>query len=426
MRQTPPNRAGTCVKARTAAAAMLAIAALALLVKGPSGCGGPQERAADFRPAKYTGVPSVRVLLTSEPVARAEIAASAGYTLSAGRGAIAGSDRALAPSAVALDGDGWRVGGVHASPVELTLECRSGRVELGGKPYRGSLRLLPVGQGRFIVVNHLDMESYLAGVLARELYPNWSVETYRAQAIAARTFAMYQVMTAGKSADYDLGSTQASQVYGGASAETQRSWQAVRATHGQVLAWGSFGHERIFLAQYSSCCGGRTNPASVIRFAEDIPPLRGGQVCTGCAASSRYRWGPVRIRKTDLYTALGASYSAVAGLGGIAQLKVASQNEYGRIVWVDVIGPNRELVRLRAEDVRLSLLKSSIPAAQQLYSANCSIRDAGHSIEFYDGRGYGHGVGMCQWGAEYLAANGASHEQILSFYYPQAKIFQSY
>ena len=71
----------------------------------------------------------------------------------------------------------------------------------------------------------------------------------------------------------------------------------MRATHGQVLAYGPPGQERIFMAQYSACCGGTVNAASVIRDAPDIPPLMGGQPCDDCRYCPRYRWGPVRLAK---------------------------------------------------------------------------------------------------------------------------------
>jgi len=239
---------------------------------------------------------------------------------------------------------------------------------------------------------------------------------------------MYHKLTFGESHDYDLGSTQSAQVYGGFSAETPKAWRAVRSTHGRVLTFGAEGDERVFMAQYSSCCGGRVNGAAVIRDAPDIEPLRGGQQCTDCMASGRYRWAPVRISKSALHAALGRSYQAAAALAGVKELRVVETTSYGRIVWVDVVStrPDQTPVRLRAEDIRLSLLRASAPGADKLYSMNCRLRDVGDEIEFYDGRGFGHGVGLCQWGAQGKAAKGATGEEILSFYYPGAKIFRAY
>ena len=67
-----------------------------------------------------------------------------------------------------------------------------------------------------------------------------------------------------------------------------------------------------------------------------------------------------------------------------------------------------------------------MPAAGRLYSMNCKMRDLGDAIEFHDGRGFGHGVGLSQWGAEDKARRGWTAEKILEFYYPGAGIFRAY
>jgi stage II sporulation protein D len=261
-------------------------------------------------------------------------------------------------------------------------------------------------------------------VLSKELYRNWAPETYRALAVAARTFAMYHMITFGARNEYDLGDTQASQVYGGLSAETESSWEAVRYTHGTVLAYGEPGQERIFMAQYSACCGGRVNGAYVIRNAHRIPPLSGGQACTDCSACRQYRWASVRVAKSDVYRALAARYSAVAALGSLSAIRVRTTTPHGRAVWVEAVGPDGRSARVRAEDVRLAMLYHGVPAARRLYSMNCRIVDRGRAIEFADGQGFGHGVGLCQWGAQGKAMKGWTAEQILQFYYPGATLYR--
>ena len=370
-------------------------------------------------------VPVIRVLLTSTPVVEAVVSTTGGHWLKAEGRVVAESDEALGPVKVRRRGGGWRVGPRDVEGQELVVLPASGHyVRFGDQSYRGRLRLLPADDGRLIVINHVNVESYLAGVLSKELYRNWAPETYRALAVAARTFAIYHMITFGAQNEYDLGDTQASQVYGGLAGETERSWQAVRDTHGIVLAYGEPGQERIFMAQYSACCGGRVNGAYVIRSADRIPPLSGGQVCTDCSACGRYRWGPVRIAKSDIYRALAARYGRVAALGSLRTIRVGTTTPYGRAVWVDAVGPTGQSVRLRAEDVRLALLYHGVPAARKLCSMNCRIVDRGESIEFADGRGFGHGVGLCQWGAQGKALKGWTAEQILQFYYPGATLYR--
>jgi len=413
-------------RGRLIVAGAIASVVLVCLIRIPWGCGKPARITAPEPTASKT-VPNVRVLVTARPVETITLSTTAGYHLGVDEHIISRSQVPLAEVAVVRSGRDWQLGKLNLQGSRVVLTAvPGGCISAGGVSYRGELRLMPVGDGGFSVVNHLDMPSYLAGVLARELYPNWSLETFRAQAIAARSFAIYHMLTFGKSHDYDLGSTQASQVYGGFAAETPKAWQAITSTSGQVLAYGKEGQEQILMSQYSACCGGWVNSADVIRPAQNIPPFQGGQQCRDCAECPRYRWPVVSVRKSDLLGALSVNYQEARKLTEIAELRVVEQNAHGRPVWVDVVAPDAQFVRLRAEDIRISLLRADVEGASKLHSMNCTIRNVGEFIEFADGRGFGHGVGMCQWGAQHKAAAGVSCHDILAFYYPGAKIFRAY
>lgn len=418
------NRVWRCI--RPIVPAFVVCAVLVTVAKSPWGCGRPTKPYL-HQPITYAGVPTVRVLITPRPVEEIILSAPGTCRLGVGEDTLIDTAGPLGRTVVTRQGETWHIGAITApGPRAFCQPAAQGYTTVGQVNYRGRIELVAVGEASFIVVNHLDMESYLAGVLSKELYPSWLGQTYRALAVAARTFAMYHMTASGPGRDYDLGSTQASQVYGGMSGETEKSWQAVRTTHGQVLTFGPDGGEEIFMAQYSSSCGGRVNPASVIRNARDIPPLAGGQECNTCSSSSRYRWQPVKISKADLHKALAACYQAASELAAIDKLQVAGRTAHGRAIWLDVIGTQGKSIRIRADDLRLALLRTRPKAAQGLYSMNCQLRDAGDSVEFFDGRGFGHGVGLCQWGAEGMAAGGAASEEILAFYYPGAKIHQAY
>lgn len=374
--------------------------------------------------------PPVRVLLTATPLESVTLATTGGYRLEGDGTALGRSGGPLPESRVVRSRGVWRISELTSRADELVLETRGhSYVRFGETLYRGSVRLAPRGKDRFVVINHVDMENYLAGVLAKELYPRWAPETYRAQAVAARTFAFFHMKAAGPGRDYDLGSSTSWQVYGGFTAETDRSSAAARETRGQVLAYGPEGDERVFLAQYSACNGGYVNGADVIRKARDIRALAGGQEDKDGRSCPKFRWDPVRIDKEDVYKALCLSYSGAKDLGGVKKILVVSETPYGRAIWLDVVGPNpTPPLRIRAEDLRLALLRSrdDIPAARKLYSMNCRIRDRGTLFEFHEGRGFGHGVGLSQWGAEDKARRGWTATQILDFYYPGAKIFRVY
>jgi stage II sporulation protein D len=375
-------------------------------------------------PAPAPSVSTVRVLLTSPAASEAEISTTGEYRLTVDGKVVAQSATAMPAVTVRYRGGNWQIGSHRIAGRETVLAPSAGTlVRLDGKTYRGSLRLLHERDESFLAINHLELECYLAGVLPKELYPDWAPATYEALAVAARSFAIYNTVTTGRGSQYDLGDNQASQCYGGYSAETAKSWAAVNATRGVVLAYGPRGQERIFLAQYSASCGGLVNGAYVIRNAQRIQPLEGGQICNDCAACPRYRWPAVRIRKADILRALGARYDAARRLTRLDRVEVVTATAYGRAVWVDVVG-NGSPVRLRAEDIRLALLSDGPAAAKRLNSMNCRMVDVGDSIEFTDGRGFGHGVGLCQWGAQSKAIKSWSAEQILGFYYPGATLYR--
>ncbi len=375
-------------------------------------------------PAPAATISTVRVLLTSPGTSVAEISTTGAYRLTIDGKTVAQSAAAMPAAAVRYLGGNWQIGSRRLAGREAVLAPSPGSmVRMGGKCYQGSLRLLGDVGDTFLAVNHVELESYLAGVLPKELYADWAPATYEALAIAARTFAIYNCVTTGRGSQYDLGDNQASQCYGGYSAETAKSWAAVNATRGVVLAYGLKGQERIILAQYSASCGGQVNGAYVIRNAQRIQPLEGGQICNDCAACSRYRWPAVRLRKADILRALAARYDAARRLTRLDRIDVVYATDYGRAVWVDVVG-NGTPVRLRAEDIRLALLSDGPAAAKRLNSMNCRMVDVGDAIEFTDGRGFGHGVGLCQWGAQGKAVKGWSAERILGFYYPGATLYR--
>jgi stage II sporulation protein D len=380
-------------------------------------------------PRRLAGLPTVRVKIGG-PTASAAVSASGPYRLLVDGKQISESGRPLAETVISRSGGRFQIGARvdQATVVDLVPLDSSIYVSTGGTTYRGLLRLIAQDDSSFIIVNHVDLESYLAGVLPKELYPSWSPQTYHALAVAARTFAYYNIKTIGPRSDFDLGAGEASQMYGGFSAETAKSWQAVRDTHGQIMVIIDDGKERLFLAQYSSACGGVVNGAYVIRNAPRNAALDGGQVCNDCSAAPRYRWSPVTISKADIHSAVLAAYPQQAGVlgGGVKGIRIYDQTPWGRAVWLDLIGASGQPLRLRAEDLRLALLRGPSPEGRNLFSMNCTIRDAGNYIEFSGGHGYGHGVGLCQWGAEGKARAGWEWKKILGFYYPHSRLMTLY
>jgi len=376
-------------------------------------------------PIGAEGAPTIRVLIASGPAI--SVSTTGAYQILGGNLLLGRSDGPLGPVTIRRAGRAWSVGQSTLRGDRLTLRpVGRSYVRVGKTCYRGSIVLSADARGNVLTVNHLSVEHYLAGVLSRELYPNWHRTTYEAQAIAARTYALYEKATVGPGRPYDLRDDQSSQVYGGFTAETDKAWRAAHATHGVVLATGEPGREKIFRAHYCSCCGGVTNSVYVLYGPRvDTGPLSGQVICDDCRPSPRRKWPMVAVDKAAIHHALAGVYPQAAALKSVKTVEVVERCD-GRPVWIDVVGATGRRVRIRAEDLRLALLRDPASGVRRLYSMNCDIRDVGGAIVFVNGRGFGHGVGTCQWGAQGKACRGLSADQILRIYYPGAKLFKAY
>jgi len=289
--------------------------------------------------------------------------------------------------------------------------------------YGGRLTLLARPGGRVLAINSVDVDTYVAGVLTRELYPDFHPEAYRAQAVAARTYALYEMsQKAGR--EYDVTATEASQVYGGLAQgrSARRAIEAVRYTRGIVCTWSSAGGERLFCTYYSSACGGGTQDVAAVKPVQSIPPLAGGVRCNYCriARGEAYRWGPVRLGKEDVTRKLVARYPELSELGALGTIEVSRRSPDGRPTRIRLVGVGGRAQEMVAENFRLAV------GSRTMRSTHCRIEDAGEEIVLSDGRGFGHGMGLCQWGMEGQARGGRKAAEILKFYYPGAHLTRAY
>ncbi len=309
--------------------------------------------------------------------------------------------------------------GAHDGPVEISQT-------LGGKArrrsYRGTLRILPTSKGVIRLINILPMEAYLAGVLANELIRSWHVEAYKAQCVAARTYALME-RNSRRRYDFDVYDSTLSQVYGGLGTETDKTWEAVEATWGVAATYRAPDGKRVLLkTYYHSTCGGDTAPAGSVFGGSTPAPLAGGTKCTYCRKSPKYRWPPVVLTKRHVTDALQRSGSAsLTQLGPVWRVEVAARTgDGGRAERIRIVDTAGKSVLLRAGYWRILVGASKVP------STWFDIEDRGDRIALTGGRGYGHGVGLCQWGAQYLAAHGKTGEEIARYYYPGVELVRVY
>ena len=308
------------------------------------------------------------------------------------------------------------------------------RVRVNATPYPHTLVLhaaADTGRAlRFDVVNHVRLESYLPGVLQRELYASWHPAAFRAQAIAARSYALHKALHRRRTR-YDLEATTADQAYGGAGAD-RKAELAVRSTAGLVLT-----HQgRLIPGYYSSCCGGTSqDAAAALADAPDIAPLRGGPRGGWCQHSPYFRWGPVLRPSATLARRIAAwgraHRHAVADLKAIADLGVTRTNAAGRPTQFSVTDADGRTWTMAPEAFRFACnfdddALPQLPASALLRSSHVRVSLDGAAVRFTAGRGFGHGVGLCQFGAQAMATQGHDEHQILSHYYPTAHITQVY
>jgi stage II sporulation protein D len=253
-------------------------------------------------------------------------------------------------------------------------------------------------------IEELRLEDYVAGVVSGEMPASFPPEALRAQAVAARSYALtrkIEAQAAGRR--WDIGTGVLAQVYvhGGASAAAKA---AVGATAGEVLVLGMEPVE----AYFHAVCGGETE-AGLPALGRDLPYLV-PVPCGGCKDAPRARW-------TAKVTA--AELGRTAGLGGAATAaRIVSRTGTGRAERVEIARGERKAV-LAASDLRQRLGYERLP------SLAFDVRlDGGEFV--LAGRGRGHGAGLCQWGAAGLAREGKGYREILGHYYPGTEVVRMY
>jgi stage II sporulation protein D len=297
-------------------------------------------------------------------------------------------------------------------------------LRLNGDEYRGKLKLILNADGKSLdAINLVPLEPYLAGVVGAEMPHYWEPAALQAQAIAARTYCLYIKRRFGVRRNWDVRKTQANQVYLGVRAESRRVWEAVNRTYGQVLECRhTDGSRGIFPTYYSSTCGGHTENSKYV-FGDSFGPLVGVECpyCAGIAKPGVFFWPMVKFDKSTVTARLEKKYPQLKKLGGIKDIRPVGQSEhesslgkFTRLTKLKLLGSTGKIDFVRAEDFRLSVDSTGL----KLKSTIFKIANWGNKWAFLSGIGFGHGVGMCQCGAEGMARQGKTARQILSHYYP--------
>jgi len=274
--------------------------------------------------------------------------------------------------------------------------------ERGALHVSGLVHLVRRGKG-LLVINQVDLEEYVKGVVPAEVNSTWHAEMLKVQAVAARTYALYQHMLSA-SRDYDVAASIQDQVYRGRQGVDARVQEAVESTRGLVVT-----HDGApIYAAFSSTAAGITEDAMVV-WSKDLPYLKGVE-CPFDVASPYYQW-KASFRVTALERNLRHQGFSV---GTIATMTPVGFSRAGRVSKLRILHSKGELI-LRGEDLRKAVGYTVVPSTQ------FTIESMGQDIVLA-GYGAGHAVGLCQWGAKELAELGYSFSSILRYYYPGTEL----
>ncbi len=259
--------------------------------------------------------------------------------------------------------------------------------------------------GLFRIINELGLEDYTRAVVGEEMGADWPLEALKAQAVLARTYAMYRKQnrcgrSTGFEKDYDLCATVKSQMFDGDAVEKEGPALAARETRGEILTYDGAPIEAV----YHSTCGGRTEDAYDV-WGRKYPYLVSIK-CRYCADSPYRRWKK-QIKISVLYSSLRRAGYMIDGLKAI---QVLERSRSKRIKTLRIIGDSGS-VAMKGTDFRKAVGYSEIP------STAFEAHKDGDSFVFI-GKGSGHGVGLCQYGARGMALAGKNYREILRYYYP--------
>ncbi|HSQ50457.1 MAG TPA: SpoIID/LytB domain-containing protein [Nitrospiraceae bacterium] len=361
---------------------------------------------------------SIRVLLSAE-VPRLDFRADGPLWVTDAKG----RGQALrAPVQVTAAGGGFLLNGTRMQTEQLTLQGGEQGLtltfpRLARKPkgapvssgdsgteisVSGLVQLVRRGNG-FLVINRVDVEEYVKGVVPSEVSSAWHPEMLKAQAVAARTYALYQQMLSA-TREYDVVATVQDQVYRGKQGVDTGILRAVEETRGLVVTY----EDAPIYAAFSSTAAGLTEDAMNV-WSKDYPYLKGVE-CPFDLMSPYYQWRS-SFRVDTLEQNLRQQGFSV---GTIATITPMSFSRGGRVAKLRVLHSGGELV-LRGEELRKAVGYTIIPSTQ------FAIESIGRDVVL-SGFGAGHAVGMCQWGAKELAELGYPFSAILRYYYPGTEL----
>lgn len=347
---------------------------------------------------------------------------------------------------------------VNGTPTDIPngnfalFPTNGGIVKIDGTAYRGGVEIIPASGGGLTVINFVNINDYIAAVVGKEMSPSWHIEALKAQAVCARS---YTISTWNKhsSLGFNLCATQDCQAYPGVSGEDEKTLQAAHETKDQILTFEG----AVASTLYSSSNGGSSAYSKYV-WGTDFPYLQAVEDIYENPDEATYTPWQVTLTNDEINAKLKEKE---INIGNVYDMKVTGADEYGRSYKVTIYGDNgtydlvndktRTFFGLRSQKYTIASSSSNAPelyaksggnvsklssynlrnssgisnAANKLYIKTSSsvtehtLSDTSIPNGTYvlNGAGWGHGVGMSQWGAKAMADKGFAYNEILNFYY---------
>lgn len=288
---------------------------------------------------------------------------------------------------------------------QFAIKPAYGKITVNGTEYRGFVSLKRLSSGDITVINVIGLEEYLWGVVGKEMSPSWNNEALKAQALCARSYALTH-RNDFASYGFDLTITQRSQVYGGTAAETESTRRAVSETAGKAIRYNGNVVEAFFFASD----GGSTEDVKNV-WGSSLPYLKAVlDPYEKPEEASRYFWN-VTLSRDEVIKKL-VSKSIL--IGDVQNIEITETAPTGRVTGLRVTGSRGEYNAKREGARTLFSLYS------QFFAVTRS--EDGETYTF-SGKGYGHAVGMSQWGAKAMADRGFSCDDIIKFYFTGVEVY---
>ncbi len=322
----------------------------------------------------------------AQKISQVQLATSTLGSASDENGRSIGELMPLKLSTVEASNDRIKIGEIQVAELRIAPQS-GGYVWIDDRWYRGTVRVISVGK-QLVAINEVDLEQYLYSVLGVEMSRDFPIEALKAQAVAARTYAIYRRQSATKKL-FDVDSTQDSQVYRGIASEASTTQAAVAATTGQIMTYKG----KPILAVFHAASGGHTENVEDI-WSDPVPYLRG--VPDYDLGTPGYEWSK---------TFTSSQLSQLLKIDKIRQISPERQTQYGSVISLKIFGDKEKT--FTGKQIRTTL---------KLRSLRFKIERSPDGFVF-NGRGYGHGLGMSQWGAYSMAQQGMTYPKILAHYY---------